>query len=336
MQTGGSATQIGMMDCVRLTLKEEGVRGFYKGMQSPLAGEGFFNAVQFLVYGASKRLLLERTEGFGVPAAAAAAASSSFSSLLASPAARSELSVPEYFMAGGMTGFACTFVETPVSHTAHCDTRTHTRTRSPHRRRSRPRSQTGAHILFVFCVVCMRCVCEPHVHTQIDLFKTQLQVQIFRSSPAFTSFAGCMGHIWCAGGVRGVFQGLAPTFLRTVPASAAYFGSYEATKASLVAPHQTKADLGSAHLLFAGGCGGVAYWLSSFPADTIKSSMQSDAVQRHERQYKSVLDCATKLWREGGLRRFYRGLAPCLIRSFPANAACFFAYEKALQWMQTL
>jgi len=34
-----------------------------------------------------------------------------------------------------------------------------------------------------------------------------------------------------------------------------------------------------------------------------------------------------KFFRNGGLRRFYVGIGPCLLRSFPANAACLYAYE---------
>ena len=39
------------------------------------------------------------------------------------------------------------------------------------------------------------------------------------------------------------------------------------------------------------------------------------------------MDAAAKLWAEGGLKRFSAGLAPCLARSFPANAVGFAVYE---------
>ncbi len=276
----GSAHQMSMRECIRFTMREEGWRGFYKGMQSPLAGEGFFNAVQFLSYGAFKRMLLSRTEGFGVPATVAHAHAPGGARV---PHERTDLSVPEYFAAGAMTGFACTFVETPI-----------------------------------------------------DLFKSQLQTQVFRSQPLFTTFPASLRYVWRESGVRGCYQGMTSTFVRTVPASAFYFGTYEAVKELQLRPNQRKGDLGPAQLLLAGGCGGVAYWLSSFPADSIKSAMQADAVRRSERTYASWLDCAKQMYREGGIARFYRGLAPCLIRSFPANAACFYAYEVSLKLLDKL
>ena len=73
--------------------------------------------------------------------------------------------------------------------------------------------------------------------------------------------------------------------------------------------------------------------LSTYPFDSIKSAMQSDAVEPSERRYSSTVECCRQLWVEGGWRRFYRGLAPCLLRSFPANAACFLAYERAKQML---
>ncbi len=39
------------------------------------------------------------------------------------------------------------------------------------------------------------------------------------------------------------------------------------------------------------------------------------------------MDAAAKLWAEGGVKRFSAGLAPCLARSFPANAVGFAVYE---------
>jgi len=34
------------------------------------------------------------------------------------------------------------------------------------------------------------------------------------------------------------------------------------------------------------------------------------------------------LWAEGGVRRFYRGFTPCLIRAAPANAAMLFTVDR--------
>ena len=85
------------------TWRGEGLRGFYKGVQSPLAGEAFFNAVQFLAYGQSKQLL----------AAYRHSHRQSHAGHALQPAA-TELTVTDYFVAGGLTGAASCLVEGPV------------------------------------------------------------------------------------------------------------------------------------------------------------------------------------------------------------------------------
>jgi solute carrier family 25 carnitine/acylcarnitine transporter 20/29 len=49
----------GMVDAFTSIAKKEGVWGLYKGVQSPLAGLFFMNAVIFSAYGAARRALGE-------------------------------------------------------------------------------------------------------------------------------------------------------------------------------------------------------------------------------------------------------------------------------------
>jgi len=65
----------------------------------------------------------------------------------------------------------------------------------------------------------------------------------------------------------------------------------------------------------------------TYPLDVVKSTMQADAVEPSKRQYRTILDTFGKLYAENGTKAFFKGITPCLLRSVPANAACFFAYE---------
>lgn len=71
----------------------------------------------------------------------------------------------------------------------------------------------------------------------------------------------------------------------------------------------------------------MAYWGFTFPADVIKSSMQTDAIDPKERKYRGIVDCARQIYQTKGIRGFFRGFTPCMVRSFPSNAVCFFGYE---------
>ena len=274
-----------MVDCIVKTWQVEGVRGYYKGVQSPLAGEAFFNAVQFLAYGQAKQLLSrlkEDGDAIHVPSRHAPNSPVPLPPHVHPPV---PLSVSDYFVAGALTGAASCLVECPV-----------------------------------------------------DLLKSQLQTVIYRVNPPFTTFTEAVQYIVRQRGIQGLYQGLFPTFARTIPSTAAYFGCYEWVRASLTAREplgrvETEAEH-SAVILIAGGVGGFAYWLSTYPADSVKSAMQSDDIFPAQRRFQSTMDCVRQLWQEGGWRRFYRGLAPCLIRSVPANAACFWAYEYVTRTQQ--
>jgi len=250
----------GAVDCLQKTLKWEGPSGLYKGVSSPLIGQMFFNAVQFLVFGQTRDFLLlvsNRSESTN----------------------RTELTTREGFVAGAITGLAVAFVESPV-----------------------------------------------------DLFKSQLQVQIFeeKANPGharrYKGVIDCASKIFRQHGIRGVYHGLSATILRDIPAVSLYFGTYEWAKKGL--RNEGEKELASWKLLTAGSLGGLTYWLATYPIDVIKSSIQSDKIAVAERRYSGFVDCAVKLYKEGGYRRFFRGFSPCLLRSVPANAACFYGYEK--------
>jgi solute carrier family 25 carnitine/acylcarnitine transporter 20/29 len=79
--------------------------------------------------------------------------------------------------------------------------------------------------------------------------------------------------------------------------------------------------------VLAGAVAGVNYWLLPYPLDTIKSAIQADSLVKAQRKYHSIAQCARTLYQTGGIRRFYVGLLPCMLRALPANAASFVAYE---------
>lgn len=243
----------GMMDCVKVTIKEEGFLGLYKGIQSPLFGLTFFNAVQFLSYGQAKTLFQKGNQ---------------------------ELTIPQYVLAGALVGFTVSFVESPI-----------------------------------------------------DLMKSQLQVQYAGSTPKYNGLYDCARKIFQEGGVRGVYQGLQATMIRDIPATAAYFGAYELARKGLKGEHEDLNKMSAWKILMAGGIGGMAYWASTFPFDVVKSTIQTDATKLSERKYKGWVDCFKAIHQQLGWKGFFRGFAPCMVRSFPANATCFLAYEYANKLM---
>jgi len=77
----------------------------------------------------------------------------------------------------------------------------------------------------------------------------------------------------------------------------------------------------------------MAYWSLFYPLDVIKSAIMTDSVNPAERQYKGFFDAAGKLYKQGGVKRFYAGVLPCLLRASPANAGMLYTVDKIKQYL---
>ena len=70
--------------------------------------------------------------------------------------------------------------------------------------------------------------------------------------------------------------------------------------------------------MFAGGMAGIFNWIVALPVDVAKSRFQTAP----EGKYRGMMDVYKELIRADGVRAFYKGFTPVIIRAFPANAAC--------------
>jgi len=60
---------------------------------------------------------------------------------------------------------------------------------------------------------------------------------------------------------------------------------------------------------FAGSCGGASGIATGYPLDTVKVLMQTQAISSTgDRKYRSTFQTISRVTREEGLRRLYRGL----------------------------
>ncbi|KAL6783689.1 hypothetical protein ACKKBF_B05440 [Auxenochlorella protothecoides x Auxenochlorella symbiontica] len=81
----------GALDCFKKTLQWEGVKGLYKGMSSPMAGQMFFRATFFAAFAESKALLSRQPDG-----------------------SMKVLTDMDLFKAGALTGLVASLTEAPI------------------------------------------------------------------------------------------------------------------------------------------------------------------------------------------------------------------------------
>eukprot|EP00539_Tryblionella_compressa_P001329 CAMPEP_0178744988 /NCGR_PEP_ID=MMETSP0744-20121128/7062_1 /TAXON_ID=913974 /ORGANISM="Nitzschia punctata, Strain CCMP561" /LENGTH=304 /DNA_ID=CAMNT_0020398155 /DNA_START=188 /DNA_END=1102 /DNA_ORIENTATION=- len=265
----GAVVYRGAWHCLQHTVENNGIRGLYKGISSPLLGSMAENAVLFWMYAHCKRWI--------------AFASGGVDPIVASKTADQDdddnMSLLQLSLAGAGAGFGAAFVLTPV-----------------------------------------------------ELVKCRLQVQNSLSS-GFRAYRGPMDVIVqtvkTEGIARGLYRGHASTLLREIPGNFVWYGTYEGVCKMMTPVDGTKADLGpSAHML-GGAAAGVGYWTAFYPADTVKSKIQTNP----DHAGKGFIETFNVVLRQEGMRGLYRGWGITAARAAPAHAAIFAVYEYSLKLM---
>ncbi|KAL1844259.1 hypothetical protein VTJ49DRAFT_2316 [Mycothermus thermophilus] len=145
--------------------------------------------------------------------------------------------------------------------------------------------------------------------------------------------------IWRHQGLRGFWHGQLGTFLRESGGCAAWFGSKETVtqlfrewnERSAAASSRPAANDDDPLPLWqqavAGASAGMSYNFLFFPADTVKSRMQTTPIGESPGQHRTFAAEARALWRQAGLKGFYRGCGITVLRSVPSSAFIFMVYD---------
>ncbi|KFD47635.1 hypothetical protein M514_11498 [Trichuris suis] len=184
--------------------------------------------------------------------------------------------------------------------------------------------------VFAACVLCPTELVKCRLQTERELsgiangrMEQRLPPFVALSYVITTAFRGPFGmtkDIVRREGLRGLFRGFTATAVREVPGYFFFFGAYEGAKYLLAPEDGTKDDIDAVTTCFCGGLAGIAFWISIFPADVVKSKIQVQGSGSFLRTFTSVI-------RESGIAGLYCGLAPTIVRTFFASAALFLAYE---------
>jgi solute carrier family 25 carnitine/acylcarnitine transporter 20/29 len=131
--------------------------------------------------------------------------------------------------------------------------------------------------------------------------------------------------------LRGVYRGEAVTIIREAQAYGMWFLAFEwMMNADATRNKIERKDIPAYKVALYGGLAGEALWLGSYPLDVIKSKMQTDGFGPNMR-YKSMRDCFAQTWRAEGIRGFWKGIAPTLLRAMPVSAGTFAVVEGTMR-----
>ena len=123
-------------------------------------------------------------------------------------------------------------------------------------------------------------------------------------------------------GIKSLFCGLESQLMRDGAFYGVFFGGYELFKYSFRTLVPSMPD--ELNYFLSGGFAGMVGWAVAMPFDVPKTNVQS---RWDTKVVGSYFPEMARIARERGVRGFYSGLGPTLIRAFPANAALFLGVE---------
>jgi mitochondrial ornithine carrier protein len=192
--------------------------------------------------------------------------------------------------------------------------------------------------------------------TPIELIKCKMQIPLppshLASDLGYTTLKPpgplqLIKQVFKSQGLLGFWHGQLGTLIRETGGSAAWFGSYEGAKIlferynlkTLHSNEKHSSIESSTHVsrtsstsflqqLLAGALAGISYNFFFYPADTIKSRMQTEEAAVVGSRQMTFLKTGKELWVQQGLKGFYRGCGITVFRAAPSSAIIFSIYEE--------
>lgn len=166
------------------------------------------------------------------------------------------------------------------------------------------------------------------VATPVEQIKSRLQVQYDAATKVYSGPINCAAQIIRNNGVFGLWTGLLPTMLFR-SWFFVFWASYDVFTREL-----KKLELSDGSVTFiAGGLSATAFWLGAFPSDAVKNRYMTQPDVKPKR-FPTPLSVAQYIYKQDGLRGFYRGFLPSFLRAFPTNASAVFMFETVMRLLK--
>lgn len=170
--------------------------------------------------------------------------------------------------------------------------------------------------------------------TPIELIKCKMQVPLESAGFKAPGPLALIATVFRQEGLLGFWRGQLGTLIRETGGSAAWFGSYEGVSSLFRNYHSSQTQSSTESLpiwqqMIAGATAGISYNFIFYPADTIKSRMQTEDISRIPANgaRQTFWSVARAVWKQQGLKGMYRGCGITCARSAPSSAFIFSVYE---------
>jgi solute carrier family 25 (mitochondrial carnitine/acylcarnitine transporter), member 20/29 len=163
----------------------------------------------------------------------------------------------------------------------------------------------------------------------VEHIKARLQIQ-YAAQKADRLYSGpidCARKIYRYHGIPGLYHGLNATLIFR-----SFFFFWWGSCDVFTRVLKEKTALSEPAVNFwAGGLSAQVFWMTSYPCDVVKQRIMTDPLAGGlgdgVKKFPNWRAAAMTVYRENGLRGYWRGFIPCFLRAFPANAVALMAFE---------
>jgi solute carrier family 25 (mitochondrial folate transporter), member 32 len=135
-----------------------------------------------------------------------------------------------------------------------------------------------------------------------------------------------MRRVFHEEGLLGYYRGILPSMI-SVSHGSIQFLIYEQLKnLRNRSGRTTVAGVDNANILTASTTSKSLAMITTYPLQVLRSRMQSQDMAKTPGRFLSL---TSAIWREEGMRGFYRGIGPALLRVLPSTAITLLVYENA-------
>ncbi|XP_025075228.1 calcium-binding mitochondrial carrier protein SCaMC-2 isoform X1 [Pogonomyrmex barbatus] len=152
----------------------------------------------------------------------------------------------------------------------------------------------------------------------LDRIKVYLQVHGTRHC----NIMSCFRYMLREGGISSLWRGNGINVLKIGPETALKFMAYEQVKRAIKADNETH-ELGLYERFCAGSMAGGISQSVIYPLEVLKTRL----ALRKTGEFNGMVDAAKKIYKQGGLKSFYRGYVPNLIGILPYAGIDLAVYE---------
>ncbi|XP_034100839.1 congested-like trachea protein isoform X1 [Drosophila sulfurigaster albostrigata] len=172
-------------------------------------------------------------------------------------------------------------------------------------------------------------ICNVLSGHPLDTIKVRLQTMPRPppgEKPMYTGTFDCAAKTIRQEGVRGLYRGMSAPLTGVAPIFAMCFAGYAVGKR--LQQRGEDAKLTYSQIFVAGSFSGLFSTFIMAPGERIKVLLQTQGTGPNgEKKYTGMIDCAKKLYKEGGLRSVFKGSCATMLRDLPANGLYFLVYE---------